>query len=76
VDVSPLTSESIMRALIRQLLAADDGQDVVEYALLTAAIGLMGLAAWPAIVAGIGVAYTALDTATQNIWEVPDPGAA
>jgi Flp pilus assembly pilin Flp len=66
----------MMRQVILRLLHGDHGQDVVEYALLTASIGLMGIAVWPLIVTGIGATYTALDTATQNLWEVPDPGGA
>ncbi len=64
-----------MTALCRRLLKEDDGQDVIEYALLTASIGVMGVATWPAIVAAIGNAYQQLDTQTQDLWEVPDPGS-
>ena len=64
-----------MTALWRRLLRDDDGQDVIEYALLTAAIGLAGIATWPLIEAGIGAAYRRLDTQTQDLWEVPDPGS-
>lgn len=64
-----------MQGVLRRLLLDDDGQDVVEYALLTATIGLAGLATWPLIVNGIGVAYGDAVTDTQDIWEVPDPGA-
>ena len=65
-----------MTTLLLQLLCADDGQDVIEYALLTAAIGVAGIASWPLIANGIGVAYGQLDTNTQELWEVPDPGGA
>jgi Flp pilus assembly pilin Flp len=64
-----------MTALLRRLLCDDDGQDVIEYALLTAAIGVMGVATWPQIANGIGLAYQRLDQRTQDIWEVPDPGS-
>lgn len=58
-----------------RLLARDDrGQDLVEYALLTAAIGLAGAATWPLIEQSIGTAYRALDSNTQNLWEPPPPG--
>lgn len=53
----------------------EDGQDVVEYALLTASVGLMGIATWPVITASIGATYQRLDTQTQDLWEVPDPGS-
>jgi Flp pilus assembly pilin Flp len=59
----------------RRLLRDEDGQDVIEYALLTASVGLMGIATWPLIAAGIGATYGRLDTQTQDLWEVPDPGS-
>lgn len=64
-----------MQGVLRRLLVDEDGQDVVEYALLTAAIGLAGIATWPLIEGAIGLAYQAVVTDTQDIWEVPDPGA-
>ena len=64
-----------MTTLLRRLLCDDDGQDVIEYALLTAAIGVMGVATWPQIANGIGLAYQRLDQRTQDLWEVPDPGS-
>jgi Flp pilus assembly pilin Flp len=65
----------MMRFLLTRLLRDEHGQDLIEYALLTAGIGLAGIAMWPAITAAIGVAYQAFDSGTQNIWEMPDPGA-
>jgi Flp pilus assembly pilin Flp len=62
-----------MGELIRRLIQSEQGQDVIEYALLTAGLGLAGMAAWPAITAAIGVAYQAFDTNTQSIWESPNP---
>lgn len=64
-----------MRFLLMRLIRDEQGQDLIEYALLTAGIGLAGIAVWPAITNAIGVAYQGFDTGTQGIWEVPDPGA-
>jgi len=64
-----------MSNLLRRLMFDDEGQDVVEYALLTAAIGLAGIATWPLIATGIHNAYEAFDADAQAIWEVPDPGS-
>lgn len=63
-----------MLALLNRLLHADDGQDLIEYALVTASIGLAGIATWPAISTAIGSAYGTWDADTQSIWETPDPG--
>ena len=64
-----------MTVFLRRLWRDDDGQDVIEYALLTAAIGLAGVATWPLIEVAIGAAYQRLDQQTQDLWEVPDPGS-
>ena len=63
-----------MDDLLLRLLNDEDGQDVVEYALLTASIGIMGIATWPLIAIAIGQTYQEFDTDTQDLWEVPDPG--
>jgi Flp pilus assembly pilin Flp len=62
------------RRLLRRLVQEENGQDLIEYALLTAAIGLAGIAVWPAITTAVGAAYQALDDRSQNLWQVPDPG--
>lgn len=62
-----------MKRLLTRLLDDDRGQDIIESVLLTAAIGLVGIATWPGIEAAIRVSYQALDTNTQNIWEPPNP---
>jgi hypothetical protein len=59
--------------LLRELVVGDRGQDLVEYALLTAGIGLASAATWPLITAGIGETYGGLNIASQDLWEVPDP---
>ena len=56
-----------------RLLTDERGQDLIEYALLTGAVGLVGVSAWNAIGGGIGTAYTGWDTGVQNIWEPPNP---
>jgi Flp pilus assembly pilin Flp len=59
--------------LLRELAADDQGQDLIEYALLTAAIGLAAVATWSLVADGIENAYQGVDTATQDLWEVPAP---
>ena len=62
-----------LRLAVR-LAVEDHGQDLVEYALLTAAIGLAGAVAWPNIVDSMGATYQGWDTGVQDLWEPPDPG--
>jgi Flp pilus assembly pilin Flp len=65
---------SLIRVLMRSPFIRDDrGQDLVEYALLTALFGLAALAAAPAIRTALGVAYSAWNTSGQNLWVPPDP---
>jgi hypothetical protein len=59
----------------RRLFNEERGQDLVEYALLTAAIGLSALAVF-ALVAANGPlfrTYSSWDSGQQALWEVPDP---
>ena len=60
--------------MVKRLVIEDRGQDVIEYALLTAAIGIAGILTWPLITDAMGIAYALLDGQTQAIWEVPPPG--
>ena len=66
----------MIRQLIVRLMALtarDDGQDMLEYALLTATIGLAGVAGIDLISAAINGAYTSWDSGVNNLWEVPPP---
>jgi len=64
-----------MLTILMRLMREDDGQDVIEYALLTAGIGIVSVATWPLIETGIRNTYAALDRETQDAWEVPNPGS-
>jgi Flp pilus assembly pilin Flp len=70
MDAGTLFSGRLLLGLFRD----EHGQDLIEYALLTAGIGLAGIAVWPAITTAVGAAYQTLDTRTQSLWQVPDPG--
>jgi Flp pilus assembly pilin Flp len=62
-----------MRAMMR-LLRDTRGQDLAEYAMITALVGLVGIATWALLESRIGQAYVRHDTGTQNLWEPPNPG--
>jgi Flp pilus assembly pilin Flp len=57
----------------RSFWREDDGQDLVEYALLTALIGLVGVTVWSTIVTLIGDRYTDYDNGVQGLWDSPAP---
>jgi Flp pilus assembly pilin Flp len=60
--------------LFRRLWREDEGQDMVEYALLAATIGLAAAASFQVILSLIGVAYRAWLGAIDGLWEPPAPG--
>jgi Flp pilus assembly pilin Flp len=64
-----------MQRLLHDWLHEERGQDLIEYALLTAFIALAGLAGFNAISDVMGATYTGGNTAVQDLWEVPAPPA-
>ena len=63
--------------LITRLLHEDCGQDLIEYALLAALIGTVGILIWQNIGVGIGNAYLGWDSGVQDLSScTPDPGGA
>ena len=61
-------------AVLFRLVYDERGQDVIEYALLTAAVGVVSPATWPVIASAVGTAYTTHESNTHNLWEPPPPG--
>lgn len=59
--------------LLRRLAIETDGQDMVEYALLTTFIGFAGAAAWTVMQTGLGNVYNSYVAAVWNLWEPPNP---
>ena len=60
---------------VRELALGDSGQDIIEYALLTAIIGIAAIAIWNELTVRVGIVYTAADTGVQNLSAcTPDPG--
>lgn len=62
-----------MRWRFLRWMHEDDGQDLIEYALLASFIALAGVAGYNAIANSIGGSYTDWNTTVQDIWEVPEP---
>ena len=63
-------------AVIRALVADDDGQDLLEYALLTALVGLAGLAAFNAMGVSIFNWYTTSNSNVNGLWNSPTPSGS
>ena len=54
--------------LIRRLIADDRGQDLVEYILLGALVGLASLILANVMPGVMNAVYVSWDTATQDLW--------
>jgi Flp pilus assembly pilin Flp len=64
-----------MRALLFRLLADDDGQEILEYAVLAAVVVIGGYGAVVALQTALRNAYAGWATATERCADMPGPGA-
>lgn len=62
-----------LRTLSYRFFRESRGQDLVEYALLAALIGVAAAASAPLIETALGTAYGSLNTGTQDLYVMPDP---
>jgi Flp pilus assembly pilin Flp len=51
----------------------EDGQDLIEYSLLTGIIAIVGILVFPTIQSKMADAYQDWNDAAQAIWEPPPP---
>jgi Flp pilus assembly pilin Flp len=63
-------------ALAAKLLSDDSGQDLIEYALLTAIIAISGVLILSTLSTTMGTAYKGWNTAGQNAWQPCPPKPA
>jgi Flp pilus assembly pilin Flp len=56
-----------------RFLADEDAQDLVEYALLGAFIGVCAVLIWANIATLIGVRYAGYDSGVNSLWASPEP---
>jgi hypothetical protein len=54
-------------------MVRNDGQDLIEYALLTGIVAVVGALVFPSILERMGTAYQSWLTGTDAIWEPPPP---
>ena len=63
------------RNVVRRLLDEDSGQDIIEYGLLSAIVGIAAILIWQQLVTTVGVSYGAADAGVQGVSAcTPDPG--
>jgi Flp pilus assembly pilin Flp len=60
---------------LRQLLFDDSGQDLIEYALLSTAIGFAAITAVDLLMGSMKTTYSSWDSSVQDIWEIQNPMA-
>lgn len=61
--------------MLRRFIAEEDGQDIIEYGLLAAVIGVAAILIWQQLAAAVGAVYGAADGGVQGISAcTPDPG--
>ena len=58
---------------IKRLIVEQDGQDLIEYALLSTAVAFAGAVALNALGLAINTTYVSWDTSVNDLWEVPNP---
>lgn len=61
--------------ILLRLLREESSQDLVEYAMLAAALGLATYGGWLAVQNALHNSYGTWDTNQQNLWEPPDPSS-
>ena len=60
-------------AIATRFATDDGGQDLIEYALLTAIIGISGVLILSTLSTTMGTAYSRWNTAGQNAWQPCPP---
>ena len=65
-----------VRTLLARLRRDEDGQDLVEYALLVAFFGITFLAVWTSVFNAVGSRYGATRSGVDGLWDPPDPGGS
>ena len=68
-----ITAQPTWRRRTRELLAGEEGQDLIEYALLTGLIAVAGALVFPVFRDKMAAAYQAWNSGAQALWEPPPP---
>jgi Flp pilus assembly pilin Flp len=68
-----LVGAQLARAVAARVIADDGGQDLIEYALLTAIVSIAGVLFFSTFSTTMGTRYSARNAAAQNAWQPPSP---
>ena len=66
----------VITAVAARFARDERGQDLIEYALLTAIIGVSGVLIFSTLSTTMGTAYKGWNTAGQNAWQPCPPQPA
>ena len=64
-----------MKSLLNRLVREEEGQDLIEYALLAALVAIASVAAIKTVLLAMQTTYVGWNTKAQNCWQMPPPGA-
>jgi pilus assembly protein Flp/PilA len=59
---------------LASLIRDESGQDLVEYALLAALVGIACVAAWDGIASAVQARYGRTTAGAGGLWDTPPPG--
>ena len=66
-------TKQMFAELARRLVLEEDGQDLIEYGLLTAMVLVIGILIFSTISTKMGTAYDTWGTEIQDNWEPSNP---
>jgi len=69
---SVLAAITLMRRLFTSLLGDERGQDLAEYMMLGAFIGIVSILVWTNIVGLMGERYTEYNANVNDLWVTPE----
>lgn len=73
-DVNDSTRmRNVLKRLIARVVLQDDGQDLIEYALLSAFIGLAGALAFNLIGTAMNTTYGSWNAGINSLWVPANP---
>ena len=61
---------------VRRWIRDESGQDIVEYALLTAFFGICAIAVWTSLRDALGLHYSGTTSGVQSLWDPPPPSGS
>lgn len=74
-----MSNRFMLPAAVHAVRRDEDGQDILEYGLLSAFFGIVCIVVWLLIQGNLASAYTAYTSdggRVQSIWQSPDPGGS